>query len=222
MEADGLSREAVRWLRDVHQKRSAGRLESRTATATRELFVREGRIVGVRTSMEAERFGDILMRAGRITLQHFDDASIFVRKGIRMGSILAELRILERAEIEPMLRRQVTEVACAVLGAAGAEVRTEETLEVLTILDAAIGVSEIIMAAARRISSPRRALEALGWHRVLLPVGPSISAGLSLSSVTRWSTKGVSAVLGIVTSGYGPFIIICVLTGFQDLTGFTG
>src|ERR1044072_943618 len=52
------------------------------------------------------------------------------------------------------------------------------------------------------------------------PVGPSISAGLSASSCARCSTNGVSAVSGMDISGYGPLIIISVLTGFgilQDL-----
>jgi hypothetical protein len=172
--AVGLNREAVRWLRHVRKERTTGRLESRTATGVREVFVREGRIVGIRTSVEAERLGELLMRVGRITRQHFDDASIFVRKGIRIGEILAELRIIDRAEIDPMLRRQATEVACAILGDSRAEVRFEEAREIFTTLEAALPVADVIMEAARRVSSPRLALEAVERDGAFRPVDSSV------------------------------------------------
>ena len=169
---EGLNRDAVRWLRRVRTERTTGRLEARTTSVLREVFLREGRIVGIRTSVEAERLGEILMRVGRITRQHFDDASIFVRKGIRIGEILAELRIIDRTEIEPMLRLQATDVACAVLGDLPAEVRFEETREIFTTLEEAIPVSDVIMEAARRVSCPRRALEA--QEGVFRPVDSSV------------------------------------------------
>jgi hypothetical protein len=99
--AHGWNREALKWLHRSRKERSTGRLEARSTSALREVFFREGRIVGIRTSVESERLGELLMRVGRITRQHFEDASIFVRKGIRIGQILAELRILDRAEIDP-------------------------------------------------------------------------------------------------------------------------
>ena len=40
------------------------------------------------------------------------------------------------------------------------------------------------------------------------PLGPSISAGLSLVSVNELKMKSVSETSGIVTSGYGPRKII--------------
>jgi tetratricopeptide (TPR) repeat protein len=169
-----LNREALGWLHRARRERSTGRLEARSTSSLREVFFREGRIVGIRTSVEAERLGELLMRVGRITRQHFEDASIFVRKGIRIGRILAELRILDRAEIDPMLRLQAMEVACAILGDSRAEVRFEETGNVFTTLETAMSVPDVILEAARRIGSPRRALEALGWTRAFRPVDASL------------------------------------------------
>jgi tetratricopeptide (TPR) repeat protein len=171
--AHGWNREALKWLHRSRKERSTGRLEARSTSALREVFFREGRIVGIRTSVESERLGELLMRVGRITRQHFEDASIFVRKGIRIGQILAELRILDRAEIDPMLRLQATEVACAILGDSRADVRFEETRDLFTTLETSLSVPDVILEAARRIGSPRRALEAFGWHRVLRPVDSS-------------------------------------------------
>jgi tetratricopeptide (TPR) repeat protein len=174
MSTEGLNREAIGWLRRVQTERTTGRLEARTTSAHREVFVREGRIVGVRTSVEAERLGDILMRVGRITRQHFDDASIFVRKGIRIGEILAELRIIDITEIQPMLRCQATEVVCAALCDFRADVRFEETAEIFTTLDAPMPVSDAIMEAARKVSSPKRALQAFERGGVFRPVDSSV------------------------------------------------
>ena len=204
---EGLNREAVRWLRRVREDETTGRLESRTTSEVREIFFREGRIVGIRTSVEAERLGNLLMRIGRITKQHFDDASIFVRKGIRIGQILAELRIIDRAEIDPMLRRQAIEVACAILNEAEGKVRFEETEELFTTVETALAVSNVIMEAARRVSNPGRALEGLA-RGTLRPVDSAVvveCSGLTPEDVYLLSRfQGGSMIEDVLTaSGLG-------------------
>lgn len=146
-----LNVEATRWLRWVQGQSKTGRLLAKNASCSRELFFRNGRIVGIRTSIEEERLGNILVRIGRITRQHFDDASIFVRHGWRIGAILAELKILDRNEIDPMLRLQATEVGCGILSARDGQVTFEETDELFTTLGAALSVADVIMEATRRI-----------------------------------------------------------------------
>jgi tetratricopeptide (TPR) repeat protein len=205
---DALNREAVRWLRQVRKNGTTGRLESKTTSAAREIFLREGRIVGIRTSVEAERLGDLLVRMGRITRQHFDDASIFVRKGIRIGQILAELRIIDRAEIDPMLRRQAMEVACAILIEAEGAVRFEETGDLFTTLETTLAVSDVIMETARRIPNPGRGLEALGPDTRFRPVDSSFlveCSGLTPEDVYLLSRfQGGSTIEGVLTaSGLG-------------------
>jgi tetratricopeptide (TPR) repeat protein len=199
---DGLNREAIRWLRHVRKNGTSGRLESGTSSTVREIFFREGRIVGIRTSVEAERLGNLLVRIGRITRQHFDDASIFVRKGIRIGQILAELRIIDPGEIDPMLRRQAMEVACAILHEPEAEARFEETSELFVTLETTLTVSDVIMEATRRVSSPGRALEALGPDNLFQPVESSFlveCSGLTPEDVYLLSRfQGGSTVAGVL------------------------
>lgn len=203
---DALNREAVRVLRHVRKTRTSGRLEFKTSSAFRQMFFREGRIVGIRTSVEEERLGNLLLRIGRITKQHFDDASIFVRKGIRIGQILAELRIIDRAEIDPMLRRQAMEVACAILSGVEGELRFEETGELFPTLESPMSVSDVIMEAARRVSNPRRALEALGSRTLFRPVDSSLfveCSGLTPEDVYLLSRFQGGSTIGDVLQASG-------------------
>lgn len=111
MSANGtLNQETARRLRAVHRARKSGSFLVEAGRARREIFLRDGAIVGIRTSVDAERLGELLIRSGRITRQHFEDASVFVRHRWRLGEILAELGVLDRSEIEPAVRRQAIEV----------------------------------------------------------------------------------------------------------------
>jgi Domain of unknown function (DUF4388) len=148
-----LDPEIVSRLRLVQREKKSGCLRSRATSASRELFFLAGRIVGIRTTDNEERLGNILVRIGRISRQHFDDASIFVRHGWRIGQILSELGILSPEEIGPLLRLQVLEVAAAMLGATGAPLDIDETSALFTTLDTPLSVSDLFMEAARRIEN---------------------------------------------------------------------
>ncbi len=158
-----LNLEVTRWLRLVQKETKTGKLLAKSESSRRELFFRDGRIIGIRTTVEEERLGNILVRIGRITREHFDDASIFVRHGWRIGAILAELKILDGSEIDPMLRLQAMEVSCAILTARDVRISFEETGALFTTLGAALSISDVIMEATRRIedaSGVRRSLAA--------------------------------------------------------------
>jgi len=83
----GLNRKVLGWLKRLHETRETGCSRASAGTAKRELFFRDGSILGIRTTVDEERLGELLIRLGRITRQHFEDASIFVRHGWRLGEI---------------------------------------------------------------------------------------------------------------------------------------
>jgi len=219
-----LNPEVTERLRALQRQKSTGRLHAASDSWSRELFFRDGRIVGIRTSVEEERLGNLLVRFGRITPQHFEDASLFVRHGWRLGEILAELKVIDRSEIDPMLRRQATEVACAVLTETGAEIRFEETSELFTTLEGALSIGDVVLEAARLITDVGGFRADLSSDdRRFRPVEPSVVAecasltpedvfllsrfqgGSTLPAVLHASSLGegstVRALVGLVESG---------------------
>jgi tetratricopeptide (TPR) repeat protein len=145
------NRDVARELRRAHDERVTGRLHALVGDTVREIFFSNGDIVGVRTSAEDERIGSLLVRFELITRQHLEDAYVFVRHGRRLGETLAELGILEHAEINPIVRQQVLEVGCSLVNAAEVDMSFHPTSDLLTTLKTPLAVADVIMEAARRI-----------------------------------------------------------------------
>ena len=116
----------------------------------RAVFFGSGFIVAARSSCPEDRLGELLIREGRISKQQFDDASHFIKSGWKLGEILAELKLLEKEEVEDFLRLQLLEISCAVL----IEPITKLTFSDLSTVDPVIvtplSVANVLMEAARR------------------------------------------------------------------------
>lgn len=148
----GLSNgDVLRRLRILHRDRKRGALVVASDEASRELFFDDGVVIGVRTTVTAERLGELLIRLGRITRQHFEDASIFVRHGWRLGEILATLGIIDRADIDRFVRLQALDVASRALDDPRAEARFDENAELFATLSTPLSAPAIVLEACRRI-----------------------------------------------------------------------
>ena len=56
-----------------------------------------------------------MVRQGSITEQHLQDATLFAKKGKRLGDVLVDLNIIQSEEIEDHVRMQILEVASNVM-----------------------------------------------------------------------------------------------------------
>lgn len=102
----------------VVSSKLTGALEVRTAHGARRLFFEEGQYTGGRSSSLEDSFGQILWRAGRLSL---DQLLIAVEEAKasdkRIGRVLIDLGYLTQSELRPFLRRQaeaIFEAACVV------------------------------------------------------------------------------------------------------------
>lgn len=95
-----------------------GALEVRTEQSARRLFFEEGQFTGGRSSTLEDSFGQILWRAGRLSLDQLLIAVEEAKAGEkRIGRILIDLGYLTQSELRPFLRRQaeaIFEAACVV------------------------------------------------------------------------------------------------------------
>lgn len=102
----------------VVSSKLTGALEVRTEHDVRRLFFEEGQFTGGRSSSLEDSFGQILWRAGRLSL---DQLLIAVEEAKasdkRIGRVLIDLGYLTQSELRPFLRRQaeaIFEAACVI------------------------------------------------------------------------------------------------------------
>ena len=136
--------------RQLYLSRRTGVLMCEGESARRGVFFRSGLVVGARSSRPEDRLGELLIRIGLITKQQFSDASHFIKSGWKMGEILAELKIIEKEEIEKYVRMQILEIACSVLIDPPRKLTFSDLSAVDNVISAPLSVADVIMEAARK------------------------------------------------------------------------
>jgi hypothetical protein len=119
-------------------------------SARRGVFFRSGFVVGARSSRPEDRLGEFLIRIGLISKQQFADASHFIKSGWKMGEILAELKVIEKGEIEKYVRMQILEIACSVLIDPPRKLTFSDLSAVDSVITTPLSVADVIMEAARK------------------------------------------------------------------------
>ncbi|MCA9695028.1 MAG: DUF4388 domain-containing protein, partial [Myxococcales bacterium] len=92
-----------------------GELNVQSEGTIRRVFIENGKVVGARTNVEAERLGRILYRFGAIDQLQYDAILERVGKGQLFGAATMDLGILTNEEIYAYLGKQVEIIALATL-----------------------------------------------------------------------------------------------------------
>ncbi|MGH9318433.1 MAG: DUF4388 domain-containing protein [Vicinamibacteria bacterium] len=145
-----MNQQVLNTLRTLARERRTGILTCEGAKVSRHVVFKEGGITAARSTDDSERLGECLLRQGCITEQHLRDATLFARKGRRLGEVLADLHIIQPAEIEEYVRMQIMEVASNVLIQPPKRMAFSSTKDVIQVVDKAVMVLDVIMEAARR------------------------------------------------------------------------
>jgi hypothetical protein len=132
-----------------------GVLVVRNGNMTKTLHFKEGVVVFATSNISEERFGDMLLREGKISKEQLEQASLKVSRGRRLGRILVEMKALTPKDLWSEVRRQVAEMAYGVLQWDSGffqflegEERTGENITT------AISVPELLLEGLRRIEDP--------------------------------------------------------------------
>jgi len=145
-----LNKKVVSTLRTLASEKRSGILTCQGDEAKRYIVLREGGIVGARSTSKNERLGEVLMRSGHITEQHFSDVSLFVKKGRRLGEVLVEFQVLKKDEVEEVLRLQFLEISSAAILSSAEKMSFLGSKKPHSDLSSALNVLDVVMEAARR------------------------------------------------------------------------
>lgn len=94
--------------------RRTGKLEITDAAGARSLFFESGEFTGASSTHTADRLGEVLWRAGRLTLDQLMIAAEQVKEGKMIGRALVELGFLQPGELRRALIDQAVQVFQAV------------------------------------------------------------------------------------------------------------
>ncbi len=145
-----VNQEVLNTLRTLARERRCGILTCEGAQVTRHIIFKDGGITAARSTDDTERLGEILVRQGSITEQHLKDATLFARKGKRLGEVLAHLNIIQASEIGDFVRLQIMEIASKIILQPLKKLTFSNTKDVIQVVEKSVAVLDVIMEAARR------------------------------------------------------------------------
>jgi hypothetical protein len=142
--------QVLKTLQQLSRERRTGILTCQGESVTRHLVFIKGGVSSARSSSDDERLGEVMVRQGSITAQHLQDATLFAKKGKRLGEVLVDLNIIQADEIEDHVRMQILEVASNVMINPPKKLAFTKTQDTIQVVSQSVTVLDIIMEAARR------------------------------------------------------------------------
>ncbi|MFZ5906875.1 MAG: DUF4388 domain-containing protein [Nitrospirota bacterium] len=103
-----------RLLSHLHRQRKTGTLVIRTLAFTKKVYFQKGDAIFASSTYEDDRLGEMLVKAGKITLEQYDRASQVLRETRkRLGAILVELGYINPKDLFWGVKYQVKEIICS-------------------------------------------------------------------------------------------------------------
>lgn len=101
-------------LQYLNRSRATGTLTLKAKDVTRKLFVQKGGAVFATSSFDEERLGEVMVRAGLVTVAQYDEAvALMKRSNKRLGSAFVELAYLTPHDLYWGVRYQVKQIVYA-------------------------------------------------------------------------------------------------------------
>jgi len=132
-----------------------GVLLVRNGAVTKSLHFKKGLVVFASSNLPQERFGEMLLKEGKISREQFEAAGKLVTRGKRLGKILVELQAISPKDLWNEVRHQVQEISYSLLAWDSGSFQfiegEERTGENIT---TSLTVPELLLEGLRRINEP--------------------------------------------------------------------
>lgn len=95
----------------LNRHRVTGILTVVSQGITKKIYLKKGNAVFASSTYEDDRLGEMLVKAGKITMRHYDEAvGVMKRTGKRLGAVLVELKYLTPKDLFWGVNYQVQEI----------------------------------------------------------------------------------------------------------------
>lgn len=103
-----------RLLNHLSEIKGTGTLTLTGGGVTKKLFLKDGGIIFASSTYEGDRLGELLLKAGKISVAQFEAASkVVVATGKRMGGVMVELGFIKPKDLFWGVKYQVQEIVCS-------------------------------------------------------------------------------------------------------------
>ena len=100
-----------RILIELNRGRETGTLSIATSLFTKKIYMREGNVIFASSTFEDDRLGEMLIKAGKITMEQYDKSVELLKStGRRQGAILVELGYITPKDLFWGVKYQVKEI----------------------------------------------------------------------------------------------------------------
>ena len=99
---------------ELNRDRATGTLSITTPGFSKTVYIRDGNVIFASSSVEDDRLGEMLVKAGKISLEQYDNSVELLRTtGKRQGAILVDLGYLTPKDLFWGVKYQVKEIICS-------------------------------------------------------------------------------------------------------------
>lgn len=156
-------------LQTVRGHKLTGRGTFSQANRKIELAFRDGQIVHAASNDPDQRLGEILLREGIITLDHYlKSVELLLETGKRQGEILLEEGYLDKHELKRGIRIQMKEIIYDLLAWESGEYLFRWTPPIEESVLLTVSIYELILRGMRRCDRFSKLRETLApWHRAV-------------------------------------------------------
>jgi hypothetical protein len=143
---------AARAMRAAFESQKDGALVCETADAKRIVFFEGGELVGAKSDHAGERLGEVMVKQGRITRAQLEKATSYIRSGRKLGMILVELGYLKGGEIERYVRKQIIDIASAMLVSTPLRLEFSEAVAVEAVTLSPVSIGDVFLEASKQLT----------------------------------------------------------------------
>ena len=166
----------------IHKYRAPGRLDCRRGEEVKRIYLERGDIIFATTNQIAESLGDVLLGAGHITREQYDESLRRVRQtGKRHGTVLVEMKILTSEELFHAVRDHIQGILWSIFawdfGGVGFTPGRDKRLEFIKV---EIPVPQAVMQGVRHMPDARNLVARLGSKSTQFVQTGAQIAGLTL------------------------------------------
>lgn len=146
-----------RILIELNRSRETGTLSITTSLFTKKIFIREGNVIFASSTFEDDRLGEMLIKAGKITMEQYDKSVELLKStGKRQGAILVELGYITPKDLFWGVKYQVKEIIYSLFQLDEGEYDFVENIPPDEVITLKIGTNNLIYEGVNKISNLTR------------------------------------------------------------------
>jgi len=147
-----------RLLADLNRQRATGTLSITTPDFTKKIYFRDGNAIFASSTVEDDRLGEMLVKAGKINIEQYDrSVELLKTTGKRQGAILVELGYITPKDLFWGVKYQVKEIIYSLFRLEdGAYEFNQNTVPPDEVITLKIGMGNLIYEGVKRINNLTR------------------------------------------------------------------